>query len=224
MWNKRIKWKGKAVVCGFFLLRMASVKRTHAMPFLGNLKEKSLSLFRFITGMGFLRNKHKEREFEELFKQNYSRLFYYALDCVEDEEASRDIVSEVFGEAWTRRDQLCGADMVAYLVRSVRNRSLNYLKHKTVVENYRRTVQAVREQLVEEDVEVHEARLQVVDAVMKNLSPQTREIFQLCYYEGKTYAETAELVGLGTGAVHKHVSKALAAFRQAFCAKNVKWR
>lgn len=47
-----------------------------------------------------------ETEFEELFKKNYSPLFYNALDWVEDAEAAKDIVSELFSEVWSQYEHL----------------------------------------------------------------------------------------------------------------------
>ena len=73
-----------------------------------------------------------EREFEELFKANYSRIFYCALDLVEDTEAAKDIVSELFGDLWNQYERLRGERIEAYLYRAVRTRSVNYLRHKAV--------------------------------------------------------------------------------------------
>ena len=73
-----------------------------------------------------------ETEFEELFKKNYSPLFYNALDWVEDAEAAKDIVSELFSEVWSQYEHLRKEKIESYLFRSVRNRSINYLKHKSV--------------------------------------------------------------------------------------------
>ena len=38
------------------------------------------------------------RQFEELFKANYSKLYYVALDWVEDAESAKDLVNDLFAE------------------------------------------------------------------------------------------------------------------------------
>ena len=43
------------------------------------------------------------QEFEILFRESYSRFYYFAFHLVQDEEVSRDIVSESFAAAWRNR-------------------------------------------------------------------------------------------------------------------------
>lgn len=163
-----------------------------------------------------------EREFEELFKANYSRLFYCALDWVEDAEAAKDIVSDLFEEVWGQYERLREKRMDAYLYRSVRNRSVNYLRHKAVEAQYRQSFFQMRETVIEEDNSVHEENLRLIGKVMDCFTPQTRFIFEQCYFEGKTYQEMAVLMNVSVSAVHKHMNKAFAAFRKAFSEKKDK--
>lgn len=160
-----------------------------------------------------------EREFEELFKENYSRLFYCALDWVEDVEAAKDIVSELFSEVWSQYERLREERIEGYMYRSVRNRSVNYLRHKTVETQYRQLFISMKETVVEEDESAHEENLRLIDKVMNGFTPQTRFIFEQCYFEGKTYQEMAVLMNISASAVHKHMNKAFAAFRKAFGVK-----
>lgn len=46
------------------------------------------------------------RQFEELFKKNYSKLYYVALDWVEDEESAKDLVNDLFAELWKQYERL----------------------------------------------------------------------------------------------------------------------
>lgn len=163
-----------------------------------------------------------EREFEELFKANYSRLFYCALDLVEDTEAAKDIVSELFGDLWNQYERLRGERIEAYLYRAVRNRSVNYLRHKAVETQYQQLFLLIKETTVEEDELAHEENLKLIDKVMDGFTPQTRFIFEQCYFEGKTYQELASLMNISVSAVHKHMNKAFAAFRKAFLGKKEK--
>ena len=163
-----------------------------------------------------------EREFEELFKANYSRLFYCALDLVEDTVAAKDIVSELFGDLWNQYERLRGERIEAYLYRAVRNRSVNYLRHKAVETQYQQLFLLIKETTVEEDELAHEENLKLIDKVMDGFTPQTRIIIEQCYFEGKTYQELASLMNISVSAVHKHMNKAFAAFRKAFLGKKEK--
>ena len=163
---------------------------------------------------------HIENEFGELFKKNHSRLFYYALDWVEDTEAAKDLVSETFYETWKQYERLrqtaVGEQMEAYLFRTLRNRAINHLKHKSIEIQYQQQFLQVKEEAIDEDINAHEEHLQLIEQTLNSLSAQTRFIFEQCYYEGKKYQELADLMGISPSAIHKHMNKAFTAFRKAF--------
>lgn len=162
------------------------------------------------------------REFEELFRKNYSRLFFYALDWVEDEEAAKDIVSDTFGDVWADYGRLRGTNVAGYMVRMVKNRSINYIRHRQVTRNYRDRVIKDKTAAFDDDLDTQEENLHVIDNVLKTLTPQTRVIFEECYFEGRTYREQAERMGISVSAVNKHMNKAFAAFRSALVKKREK--
>ena len=70
------------------------------------------------------------RGLDELFRRHYVDLCRVALRLVNDPAAAEDVVQEVFTKLWTRRDRLPDElpAVGPYLRRSVRNRSLNYLR------------------------------------------------------------------------------------------------
>ena len=68
------------------------------------------------------------KEFEKLFCENYSRLYYFAYDFVEDIETSKDIVSEVFASIWKEKGRMDKDKILGYLYVSVRNQCFNHLK------------------------------------------------------------------------------------------------
>lgn len=78
----------------------------------------------------------KTDHFEQLYRGNYARLYYYAFRFVADEEACRDIVNDVFEQAWKDREQLQEATAVACLYTRTRNRCIDYLRHRQVEQQY----------------------------------------------------------------------------------------
>lgn len=176
-----------------------------------------------VSGMTERESLQLKKDYEALFKKNYARMFYCALDLVEDAETARDIVGDVACETWRRMAALKAAapdvNLAAYMINAVRNRALNQLKHRAVENSYINDALKLREQIAEEPSDVHEERLRLVWQVMENLTLQTRAVFEQCWFENKSYKETAELLGISTSAVHKHVSKAFAAFRKEFGVK-----
>ncbi|HCC87224.1 MAG TPA: hypothetical protein DEQ17_03050 [Prevotella sp.] len=72
--------------------------------------------------------KKRLAEFERLYKDNYSRLFYCSFDIVGDEEWAKDIVGDVFSRAWDDFSRLRNTNIPSYLFVMVRNRSIDHVR------------------------------------------------------------------------------------------------
>lgn len=158
-------------------------------------------------------------EFEELFKLNYSKLFFFALDWVEDSEAAKDIVSDIFSDVWADYARLRKKSLLSYMTMAVRNRSINYLKHNQVAQSYRNDILKCKQNVFANDLDEQEYNLRTIEKVLESLSPETRLIFEQCYFYGKKYKEQADEMGISLSAINKHMNKAFAAFRSAFAKK-----
>ncbi len=161
----------------------------------------------------------EEKEFEALFRKCHPRLYRYALDYLEDEEAAKDIVSELFGDLWQQYTQWKPDNPEAYLNRALRNRCINYLKHKAVEQNAMQRYIEEKNDTIDPDAALQEERMQLVEKLLSELPPRTRFIVEQCYVEGKKYNELAELLDTTSGMIHKHISKALAIFRKTLGVK-----
>lgn len=159
-------------------------------------------------------DRRKEQEFEALFRKCYVRLYHYALDFLEDEEAAKDIVSELFGDLWKQYAEWRPDNPEAYLNRALRNRCLNYLKHLSVERNALQRYMEEKTESIDPDASLHEERMKQIGMVMDELAPRTRFILEQCYAEGKKYSELAAMLDTTVGMIHKHISKALAIFRE----------
>jgi len=66
--------------------------------------------------------------FENIYKSFHERLFFHATKFVNDHEAARDIVQEVFIKLWLRKDEIeINSSLKSYLFKSVNNTCINYL-------------------------------------------------------------------------------------------------
>ena len=77
-----------------------------------------------------------DKEFENLFKSNYTRLYYYALTFVDDAEVCKDIVSDVFETLWHDYDSVRPDGRMAYLYACVKNRCVDHLRRRSVKQRY----------------------------------------------------------------------------------------
>src|SRR5574344_2103730 len=77
-----------------------------------------------------------KNKFEKIYTENYSRLYYYALHIVNDSEASKDILSDVFVGLWNNIDKVEMESINAYLMTSIRHRAIDYLRRNILQTQY----------------------------------------------------------------------------------------
>lgn len=157
--------------------------------------------------------------FEYLFKRFYPRLLGYAIRFVQDEDVAKDILQECFMNFWEKRQLLSAVSISSLLFLMVRNTCLNYLKHHMLANylsiDYLSTLDG-EEKLYSADLMfstdeniLYEDLKTQIDAALSKLSPRSREIFLLSRFDGMKNKEIAELLGISTTAVEKHISKSL---------------
>ena len=154
--------------------------------------------------------------FEQIYKENYARLYYYAFRFITDEDTCKDIVNDVFEKAWQNFGKLNPETAGAYLYAQVRNRCIDYLRHQQVEEQYADFYRAITEEDMDTSPDEREERLQRIEAFIEQLKDPTKTILKECYYENKKYQEVAEDFGISTNGVKKHIMKALKMLREEF--------
>ena len=154
--------------------------------------------------------------FEQIYKENYARLYYYAFRFITDEDTCKDIVNDVFEKAWQNFGKLNPETASAYLYAQVRNRCIDHLRHQQVEEQYADFYRAITEEDMDTSPDEREERLQRIEAFIEQLKDPTKTILKECYYENKKYQEVAEDFGISTNGVKKHIMKALKMLREEF--------
>lgn len=144
--------------------------------------------------------------FEVFFKENFSKFHAFALHFIKDSHVSEDIVQETFIAVWEAKDTRYASPLMlqAYIYRTIRNKTLNYLKHLKIHEQY--TQEYIREiesehylnQSVMEE-ELHHA----LYTAIQHLSPQCQRVI-LLHLEGKSNQEIAEEMSLSMPTVKSH--------------------
>jgi len=159
-------------------------------------------------------------EFEQVFREQYSRLYYYANDFVHDDEAARDIVSDVFTAIWNERSRMKPSTLPAYLMTSIRNQSINYLRKNAGRESFEPS-EAMASLMAdsEEDLSNLDERLNHLQHTLSQLPDKTRFVIEECYYRDKKYSEVAREMGITPDGVKKHIVKAFRLLRASFGVK-----
>ncbi|HEX3866813.1 MAG TPA: RNA polymerase sigma-70 factor [Gemmatimonadaceae bacterium] len=149
--------------------------------------------------------------FDSIFRAHYPNLVAFGQGLLRDRSAAEDIAQEVMLELWRRRAELRITESLrAYLLRSIRNRSLNQIRHANV--ERRAEPQLVGEESIAasgaSQVVAHELRSALTAAVAE-LSPACREVFELSRGQGLRYSEIASTLGISIKTVESQMGKAL---------------
>lgn len=142
-----------------------------------------------------------------------------------DKSAAEDIVADAFTSFWDMREQivLTGPPQ-AYILATVRNRCLNYLRDKanririeqSIYDRKMRALTAEMNALESKDFDYlfdSEAE-DTFDHFVASLPEERRSIFLASRKEGLTYDEISLRLGLSPRKVRREISKALESFRQ----------
>ena len=158
-----------------------------------------------------------------LYNDYYRALVGFAMQITADEESAADIVQSVFQKVWEKDIALDSHSQVkAYLYNSVRNQSINHVKHRHAEANY---VQVLSRQIEEfhvsadgnEDFYTEEIYRQLFLRI-DELPRRQREVFLLCM-EGKTLKEIGEALNISRETVKQRKRKALDILRSQLSGK-----
>lgn len=158
----------------------------------------------------------KTSRFEQLYKENYARLYYYAFRFITDEEVCKDIVNDVFEKAWLHFEDLKPDTATAYLYVQTRNRCIDHLRHRQVEEQYADFYRIVTEEDADIAPDEMEERVQRIEKCIEHLKDPTKTILKECYFDNKKYQEVAEEFDITIHGIKKHIMKALRLLREEF--------
>ena len=148
---------------------------------------------------------------EELFREHFSELSLYALRYVGDTDTAREIVQNVFIALWDKRESVdTSRPLKPFLFTSVRNRCLNHLRDS----RYHEDLDSLAEEAAElpDDAPEETLQLQIYRAI-NELPERSREIFEMNRFEGLTYREIAEELGISQKTVETLMSRTLKTLR-----------
>ena len=157
-----------------------------------------------------------EGAFDTVFRSWYPVLVRVAGALLHDTDAAEEVAQDVMHELWRRR-QLLDADVSlrAYLLRSIRNRSLNFLRHLRVRRETQGDIEESYNAPIASDQPLVAKELSdAVHQALDELPPRCREVFDLSRTHGLKYAEIAEALEISQKTVEAQMGKALKHLRE----------
>jgi RNA polymerase sigma-70 factor (ECF subfamily) len=163
----------------------------------------------------------EEWAYRAIYDRHYEVLCRVAYDYVKDRYLAESIVGDTIFHIWERREQLnIQGHIRRYLIRAVRNKCLDLLASQYV----RRTV-SEGDMVSEEESQnlldgvddisplgillEKELEDKVVEAV-ESLPSECRAVFEKSRFEGKSYQEIADSLGISINTVKYHMKGAIA--------------
>ena len=166
----------------------------------------------------------EEWAYRAIYDRHYEVLCRVAYDYVKDQYIAESIVGDTIFHIWERREQLnIQGPIRRYLIRAVRNKCLDLLASQYV----RRTVSATGGGNIDNSDEEYvsfdgvdenhplgillekELEDKVVEAV-ESLPSECRAVFEKSRFEGKSYQEIADSLGISINTVKYHMKGAIA--------------
>lgn len=161
-----------------------------------------------------------ERAYKFLYDHHYQILCHFASQYVKDDFLAETIVGDVIFHIWEIRESLeITTNIRSYLMTSVRNRCLDFLKSQYnqkeqvmsspglqdfPVLNYIKGDDYPLGRLLEKELEG-----EIMKAISR-LPEECRRVFRLSRFEEKKYNEIADELGISVNTVKYHIKHALA--------------
>ena len=149
---------------------------------------------------------------EAVFRKHYPKLVFFALRYVTDREEAEDIVQDAFSKFLLKRDSLLNEEenvIRGFLYQTVRNESLNFLKHRKVVQHH---INQFDEEETEEPILTHIVHTEIVGqihAAIQELPQSCRQVAVELFVAGKKYHEVAEQLNISIHTVKARRKRAL---------------
>jgi len=153
--------------------------------------------------------------YEDVFHKYYGALVSYAVRFVSDDQASEDLVQDVFLRLLNKiRNNEELNDVRSYLYRSVKNQCINYNKHMLVRDKYEAdNADGIDNEDNYIDAAIRTEVYRQLNEALKKLPPQTQKIFRLVL-DGLTSKEIAEDLQLSVETVKTQRKRAKMMLKQ----------
>jgi RNA polymerase sigma-70 factor (family 1) len=158
-----------------------------------------------------------DESFEFLFKKYYLPLARFAWRYVGSKAIAEELVQELFTNLWEKRGELDTEGSVrSYLYKSVRNLSLNHLKHQDVKNKYdsQWMAQKVNPQIDFRDEQREKQVREAIAQAIEELPERSKMTYKLHRYDGLTYPEIAEVMDVSVKTVESQMTRTLKILRE----------
>ncbi len=147
--------------------------------------------------------------FDRLYHQYHQAVYANIYKMVSRQECAEDILQEVFLSLWENRQQLDPEKVAGWLFVVSYNKAATYLKKQLRGITIHVPEDALPDIALAEqpDEQLYRLKLSVVEEAINHLPARKKEVFRLCRFEGRSYDEVAELLGISVLSVKDYLKQ-----------------
>lgn len=165
-----------------------------------------------------LLSNNKKTAFNEIFKRYYSKVYFFILGFVKDEDDAKDLAQDIFVKLWENRENIEIKNLKSFLFTASKNHVLNFLQHKSIEEGYTNNPIMYSKNEYSNDSEdeyIAKELLSIIDLTIENMPEQRKKIFKMSRKQGLSNEEIAQRLQINKRTVENHITNALAEIRKA---------
>jgi RNA polymerase sigma-70 factor (ECF subfamily) len=134
--------------------------------------------------------------FRQLFMKYYPKVKCFIDYFVKSEAIAEDLSQDVFESVWTNREYLSNIKSLnAWLFCMAKRKSINYLNHKTIEDEYISSRIHLQEYAIEEEIDAKELEL-LIELTVEKMPEQRRRIFKMSRMKNLKNIEIAEKLNI----------------------------
>ncbi|MBB6108708.1 RNA polymerase sigma-70 factor, ECF subfamily [Mucilaginibacter lappiensis] len=164
-----------------------------------------------------------EQAFAKIYDHFSRPLYRNILYLVKEEEVAQEILQELFLHVWTQRARVDAEKTFwPYLYKVAR---WLVLKHFRKVAQDKRLIEHLIITTVDhvtnaEDMLIDQEMHALLAKAIENLPPQRKQVFKLCKFDGKSYQEASEILGISTETIRNQIVAANRSVKEYFRLNN----
>lgn len=156
------------------------------------------------------------QQFETIFTKYFSAVKYFALTLLKSGEDAEDIAQDVFAKLWTQPQiWVNNNDVNNYIYAMAKHSTLNFIKHKKIVQEYEEGV--VQKSLIDElfnsedpfDPIYYKEALLIIKLTLDREPERRRIIFEMSRFKQMSNNEIAEALNISVRTVEQQIYRTL---------------
>lgn len=158
-----------------------------------------------------IKQNEDEHAFREIFYRYQDRIYRYNQKILRNHEASEEILQDVFVKVWNYREKIDTSREFSFLLFKIaKNTIINYLKSQKAKQHLSSdTINTLSTNICPEEMMIWNQYSSMLDQAIDGLPERCRTVFKKSRFEGKSYEEIAEDLGITRNTVRLQIVKSL---------------